>query len=113
MTSLFKKNVSVTLEDSEDGTPNAYIFTSRVLRSSEAETEGTDHWVHLCFTILQLGLFWGDSNLSSGGLVILSGQSNVGRPVGGASCSHKASRWPQRLSVKVAGVVAIRSHENR
>lgn len=46
--------------------------------------------------------------------MILSGQSNVGRPVGGARARrHKASRWPQRLSVKVAGVVAIRSHENR
>lgn len=33
----------------------------------------TDRWVNPCCATLQLGLFWGDSNLSSGGLVSLSG----------------------------------------
>lgn len=49
-------------------------------------TAGLTHVVNLT---LQLGLFWGDSNLSSGGLAILS--VNVRRPVGGAH-HCKASR---------------------
>lgn len=38
--------------------------------------------LNVCFATLQLELLWGDSNLPSGGVVILPGQSSEARPVG-------------------------------